>query len=103
MSKRQVTKEIKNANPSLDSRVLISEEAEVEVPRPLPIQGETIHALRWVGSQGILEEKIWNHVSKNESPHNKLLTQFIFWPLLELLVRHQLFNATSHCLHVVDN
>lgn len=54
----EITKEINNADPSLDSSVLISEETEVEVTGPLPIQCETIHALRWVCSQRILEEEI---------------------------------------------
>lgn len=30
-------------------------------------------------------------------------TQLILWPLLELLVCHQLFNAASHCLNMVDD
>ncbi len=49
---------IEKANPGLDSRVLIREEAKVEMTGFLPIESEAVHALCWVGGQGIFEEEI---------------------------------------------
>lgn len=42
--------------PSLNMRVLICEEAKIEMPWLLPVQSETVHTLCRVGREEILEE-----------------------------------------------
>jgi hypothetical protein len=54
-----------NTNPGLNSRALVGEEAQVEMSRLLAIEGETIHTLRRISSQRVLEEEIYNDMINN--------------------------------------
>lgn len=58
LAKHDILRSACETYPSLDSGVLVGEETEIEMPRLLPVKGETIHTLRRISCQGILEEEI---------------------------------------------
>lgn len=62
-----------NSNgPSLNSRVFIGKETQIEMPGPLPVKGEPIHAFRRICSHVVLQEEV----------------QIIFWPMFVFFVGH---------------
>lgn len=52
--------QVTSAYPCLNGGVLVSKEAQVEVARLSPVQGEAIYTLCRIGRNEVFQKQIWN-------------------------------------------